>query len=169
VGGGTAFSGPSFAASTVYRALVTLSAKPGYTFTGVGVNSFIHLGTDTVTNPANSGTVTITFPATAASGSAAITVGFNYGEITITGSDGNTTISISGAYGPRILELSATGYTNVIWYVDGSSTGISGSSVTLNTANSNFNYTAQKHSIIFTGTAQGRRYSSQPIPFAVFP
>jgi hypothetical protein len=98
-------------------------------------------------------------------GSANITVGFNYGEIIITGSDGSNVISKSGAYGPSSLSLSATGYTNVIWYVDGSSTGISGSPVTLNATT----YSAQRHSIIFTGTANGLRYSSQPIPFAVLP
>jgi hypothetical protein len=46
---GAAFSGSAFVASTVYKALVTLSAKTGYTFDGV---------------TANSGTLTITFPVT---------------------------------------------------------------------------------------------------------
>jgi hypothetical protein len=163
---GALFTGGTFAASTVYKALVTLTAKPGYTFSGVSVNNFIHMGADTqgVTNGANSGTVTITFPATAAVGNVNITVGFNYGEITITGSDGSNVISKSGAYGSTSLSLSATGYTNVIWYVDGSpTTDISGSSVTLNAAN----YSAQRHSIIFTGTANGHRYSSQAITFTV--
>jgi predicted oxidoreductase (fatty acid repression mutant protein) len=96
---------------------------------------------------------------------ATITVGFNYGEITITGSDGSNVISKSGAYGPASLVLSATGYTNVVWYVDGSTSGISGSPVTINAAD----YSAQQHSIIFTGTANGHRYSSQSIPFAVLP
>jgi predicted small secreted protein len=64
---GSAFSG-NFAASTVYKAVVTLTKKSGYTFTGVGENSFTHGATTSVTNAANSGTVTITFPATAAEG-----------------------------------------------------------------------------------------------------
>jgi endo-1,4-beta-xylanase len=102
---------------------------------------------------------------TMAVGNMNITVGFNYGEITITGSDGSNVISKSGAYGPTSLSLSATGYTSVIWYVDGATAGISGSPVTLNAAN----YSAQRHSIIFTGTANGHRSSSQPIPFAVLP
>ncbi|GAB6393049.1 MAG: leucine-rich repeat domain-containing protein [Treponematales bacterium] len=55
----------NFAASTVYKALVTLAAKSGYTFAGVAENSFTCTGA-TVTNAADSGTVTITFPATAA-------------------------------------------------------------------------------------------------------
>ncbi|GHV06448.1 hypothetical protein FACS189485_14980 [Spirochaetia bacterium] len=55
----------AFAASTVYKAVVTLTAQPGYTFTSVAANSFTYSGA-TVTNAADSGTVTITFPATAA-------------------------------------------------------------------------------------------------------
>ncbi|GHV33309.1 hypothetical protein AGMMS4952_25060 [Spirochaetia bacterium] len=57
----------AFAAATVYKAVVTLTAKTGYTLTGVAANSFTHSG-GTVTNAANSGTVTITFPATGAAG-----------------------------------------------------------------------------------------------------
>jgi hypothetical protein len=63
----TNFSG-NFAPSTVYQATVSLTAKTGFTFTGVNANSFTYTGT-TATNPAgsrNTITVTITFPATAA-------------------------------------------------------------------------------------------------------
>ncbi|GAB6393001.1 MAG: hypothetical protein MdMp014T_2374 [Treponematales bacterium] len=60
--GGTAFTGSAFAAYTVYKALVTLTAKDGFTFTGVKANSFTHTGAASVTNAADSGTVTITFP-----------------------------------------------------------------------------------------------------------
>jgi hypothetical protein len=56
---GAAFTGATFAAGTVYKALVTLSAKTDYTFTGVAANSFTYTGA-TVSNAANSGTVTIT-------------------------------------------------------------------------------------------------------------
>jgi hypothetical protein len=62
--GGAAFTGSAFAASTVYKALVTLTAKSGCTFTGVKANSFTHTGAASVTNAADSGTVTVTFPAT---------------------------------------------------------------------------------------------------------
>jgi formylglycine-generating enzyme required for sulfatase activity len=54
----------TFAGGTTYTATVTLTAKTGYTFTGVTANNFTYTGA-TVTNAANSGTVTITFPATA--------------------------------------------------------------------------------------------------------
>jgi hypothetical protein len=167
--GGTYFSN-YFEAGTVYRALVTLYAQDGYTFDGIAADSFIYTGA-TVTNAANSGTVTITFPATeeAAAGNAAITVGFAYGEIVITGDDGSNVISKTGASGrPTSLTLSASNeYTNVVWYVDGGvyTGGIqdNGNGVTLNAAD----YTAQRHSITFTGTVNGHQYSSRPIPFTV--
>ncbi|GHU87714.1 hypothetical protein FACS189476_03590 [Spirochaetia bacterium] len=60
---GTAHTG-AFARSTVYKAVLTLTAKSGYTFTGVAAYSFMHSGADgNPTNAVNSGTVTITFPA----------------------------------------------------------------------------------------------------------
>jgi hypothetical protein len=62
---GDGFDGAVFVASTVYQAAVTLTAKDGYTFTGVAVNSFTYTGA-TVTNAAGSGAVTIVFPATGA-------------------------------------------------------------------------------------------------------
>jgi hypothetical protein len=161
--GGAPFTGGAFAADSIYKARVMLTPKLGYTFEGVAANSFTHMGATAtnVANAANSGLVTITFPATGVSSSAAITVGFGYGDITITG-DGSV-ISKSGNYGQSNLSLRATGYTDVIWYVDASPIGLRGSPVTLNAAD----YTAQKHSIIFTGMANGRRYSSQPITFTV--
>jgi hypothetical protein len=62
---GAAVTG-NFAASTVYKAIVTLTAKTDFTFTGISANCFVH--TDgTTANAANSGIVTITFPATGGS------------------------------------------------------------------------------------------------------
>jgi hypothetical protein len=57
----------TFAASTVYKAVVTLTAKSGFTFTGAG--TFTHDGAANVTQSGNTGAslaVAITFPATAA-------------------------------------------------------------------------------------------------------
>jgi hypothetical protein len=109
--------------------------------------------------------VTITQAVVKVLSRADITVGFNYGGITIIGGDYINEISISGAEGkPTSLTLSATGYTNVIWYVDAGATGINGDSVTLEAEE----YAVQQpHSITFTGTAGGHRYSSNPIPFTV--
>jgi hypothetical protein len=62
---GNIFGGAAFGAGTVYKAVVTLTAKAGYTFTGVGADSFAYIGATSISNAANSGTVTIVFPATA--------------------------------------------------------------------------------------------------------
>ncbi|MEI6388309.1 MAG: hypothetical protein WCQ50_16935 [Spirochaetota bacterium] len=55
----------TFAASTVYTATITLTAKTGYTLTGVAANFFTVAGATSATNPANSGVVTAVFPAAA--------------------------------------------------------------------------------------------------------
>ena len=55
------FEGP-----VVYTATITLTAKAGYTFTGVDANSFTVAGATTVTNTADTGVVTAVFPATSA-------------------------------------------------------------------------------------------------------
>jgi hypothetical protein len=54
-----------FQAGTVYTALIEITAKPGYTLTGVLQNSFVVNGI-TSTHGASSGSLTVTFPATAA-------------------------------------------------------------------------------------------------------
>jgi formylglycine-generating enzyme required for sulfatase activity len=57
-----------FILSTVYQAVINLAAKTGYTFDGVGADSFIYDGATSVTNEAGNGdtiTVTISFPETA--------------------------------------------------------------------------------------------------------
>jgi hypothetical protein len=65
--GGTAAD--TFADDTDYKAVVTLTAKNGYTFTGVAANSFTHTSaanvSNNVTNAENSGIVTILFHASA--------------------------------------------------------------------------------------------------------
>ena len=68
---GTTDVSGNFAASTVYKAVVSLTAKPDFTFTGVGANTFVYTGATSIGNPAGTDdtmTVTITFPATAAPG-----------------------------------------------------------------------------------------------------
>jgi len=64
--GTVAWSGTpaTFAAMTAYTATITLTAKTGYTLTGVAVNSLTVAGA-TATNPVNSGVITAVFPATA--------------------------------------------------------------------------------------------------------
>ena len=53
----------TFAASTVYTATITLTAKAGYTLTGVAENFFTVTGA-TATNPENSGVITAVFSKT---------------------------------------------------------------------------------------------------------
>jgi CheY-specific phosphatase CheX len=60
----------TFAASTTYAATITLTAEPGYTFTGVTANFFTVAGATTVTNAADTGVVTAIFPATGTAGTA---------------------------------------------------------------------------------------------------
>ena len=57
-----------FQGSTIYTATITLTAKAGFTLTGVAENFFTVTGATTVTNPANSGVVTAIFPETVAAG-----------------------------------------------------------------------------------------------------
>lgn len=64
--GDTALSaGELFTSFTVYTAAVTLTAKTGFTFTGVPANIFVHSSADSISNAANSGEVTIVFGKTA--------------------------------------------------------------------------------------------------------
>ena len=53
-----------FEANTIYTATVTLTPNNGYTFDGVGANTFYVNGTTLVTNGANSNVVTVVFPNT---------------------------------------------------------------------------------------------------------
>ena len=56
----------SFAANTVYTANIVLTAKTGWTLTGVAANSFTVTGATSVKHMINSGNVTAIFPATGA-------------------------------------------------------------------------------------------------------
>jgi hypothetical protein len=63
--GAVPFEGAAFAASTAYTAVVTLTAKPNYTFMGIAENAFTH-GDKNGTNEADGNVVTIVFDATTA-------------------------------------------------------------------------------------------------------
>jgi hypothetical protein len=52
----------SFQHSTAYTAVVTLRARSGFTFTGIGENVFAHDYAGSVSNPAGGSTITINFP-----------------------------------------------------------------------------------------------------------
>jgi uncharacterized repeat protein (TIGR02543 family) len=93
-----------------------------------------------------------------------ITIGFNYGVISISGNNG-TNIIYKYSDDPGAIELTATDYTDVKWYIDGAATPVgTGDSITL--AASDAAYTVAAHTITFTGQKDGRLYA-QVIPFTV--
>ncbi|MDR2629488.1 MAG: hypothetical protein LBC60_01040, partial [Spirochaetaceae bacterium] len=64
----------TFQYGTVYTAVLTLQAAPGYTFAGIGQNAFSHEDAPgAVTNPAGGATVRITFPPAASATYSVIT------------------------------------------------------------------------------------------------
>jgi hypothetical protein len=121
---GSPHSGP-FAASTVYKALVTLTAKSGYTFTGVAANSFTYTGAASITNTANSGTVTITFPATTASdpntgipiGNPSVKLYLNGGTTPLS-HNGNTDVGTAES-GICTISIDSGSYSSIVWYLNG--------------------------------------------------
>ena len=60
-----AINGNKFSNTQIYTATITLTAKTGFTLTGVSANFFTVAGTSSpATNTANSGVITAVFPAT---------------------------------------------------------------------------------------------------------
>jgi hypothetical protein len=64
--GGASATG-DFSWGTAYTAVLSLSAKEGFTFAGIGADAFSCAGAAAVTNAAGSGTVSITYPVLPAS------------------------------------------------------------------------------------------------------
>jgi hypothetical protein len=86
-----------FQVATVYTATITLTAKAGYTLTGVAANFFTVAGATSDTNPANSGVVTAIFPATGAP--VAVTIAAIPGVTPpVTGATPVTTITATAQY-----------------------------------------------------------------------
>jgi hypothetical protein len=120
---GTAHTG-AFAPSTVYKALVTLTAKTGCTFTGVTADSFTFTGATSVTNAVNGGTVTITFPATADMvPNATIPIGNPsvklYRDNGTTPLENNGTTTINTETGIVTIRIDAGSDDEIIWYLNG--------------------------------------------------
>jgi hypothetical protein len=124
--GGAAHNG-AFAASTVYKAVVILAAKNGYTFNGVAAGSFSYSGATAITNAANSGVVTITFQPTGAPGTdpnsnTPIFIGspsvklYRDGGTTPLEQNGKTTIS-RGA-GIITVSIDSGSYSEIKWYLN---------------------------------------------------
>jgi hypothetical protein len=87
-----------FAGSTEYTATITLTAKQGFTLTGVAANFFTVAGTSpTATNAADSGAITAKFPATGPT-TVPVKVGDDTQNVTLTVSGAATVAYISGGY-----------------------------------------------------------------------
>jgi hypothetical protein len=173
---GTTDAPTTFAAGAVYKAILTLTAKTGYTFTGVAANSFRHTGATTVANAVDTGVVTITFPATLVE--VGITIGLDKGLVIVTGPEGNPIVvdpaepafilSKTGGDKPAFITLTATGFASGEWRLDGDTTSSplgTGNTITLNAA-TNSALDARSHSITFRGVQDEQPYAIQ-IPFAV--
>jgi hypothetical protein len=125
-----------FAPATVYKAILTLSAKTGYTLIGVAAESFSYTGATMVTNGANSGTIIINFPVTGPAdpvvtalnldslvtapfiGAAPVTTGINHGQYTGTiewqtaaGAAVTGNFAIGEVYKAVLTLFAATGHT----------------------------------------------------------
>ncbi|GAB6390773.1 MAG: leucine-rich repeat protein [Treponematales bacterium] len=142
---GTAFTGSAFEVYTVYKALVTLTAKSGFTFTGVAANSFTHTGAVSVTNAADSGTVTVTFPATLPA---------LMGTVSITGT---AKVGQALAANTASLVYDTSGTLSYQWKADGANVGTNQNAYTPALANYGktitVTVTASKNSGSVTGAA----------------
>jgi hypothetical protein len=147
----------TFAASTPYTATVSLTAKPGYTFTGVAANAFSHSGATSVSNSVGSGVVTLAFAATGAgnTGQASASYAVDNGEIAVTAEPANKTIQ-QGESTDLVLTVPA-GYTVSAWYIDGQSAASLGTNLiaTLDPDD----YAAKTHSVTVFASKGGRPYS----------
>jgi hypothetical protein len=117
----------TFAASTMYTATITLTAKAGYTLTGVGTNFFTVAGATPVTYDANLGVITATFPQTAATISTAAITGVTPPAVgatpataitetvqytgTVTWNGSPATFAEGTAYTANIILTAKAGYT----------------------------------------------------------
>ncbi len=89
----------TFAASTMYTATITLTAKAGYTLNGVAADFFTVAGATSDSNPVNSGVVTAVFPATGASQDSVINIAAILGVPTpVLGATPVTTITETAQY-----------------------------------------------------------------------
>ncbi|MDR3356411.1 MAG: leucine-rich repeat domain-containing protein [Spirochaetaceae bacterium] len=160
-GGGPALSG-NFAASTGYTATVSLTPKGGYTFEGVAADFFTHSAGGALSYTAGAEALAIDFPATGAvTGAQGISWGtLDYTAIPVQGYPADDTanpllIRRDGAQSVT-LTVTAAGWTDIEWYVDGSDTAdSSGASITL----AALDYSPKPHRISVFATRNGIRYS----------
>jgi hypothetical protein len=154
--GGSAFTGATFAGGTVYTAKVTLTTRPGWTFTGAG--NFTYSGGTLTTGDGENGAriVTIVFAATEAVQSG--------------GAGRNKVIEISDwptrtivLYQNDTVTLNASGYTGVTWRYHADDT-ITAPSITLNP---NDYPNGSNFYLFFSGT-KGGSSASRTLSVAIF-
>jgi formylglycine-generating enzyme required for sulfatase activity len=151
-----------FAAGAGYTATVTLTAKPGNTFDGLGSNVFSYSGALSVTNSADSGVVTIVFPVITEqiTGQGFLGLGFDTGVIPVTAVPVNRVIYKDSV--TLTLSIPAD-YTVTDWSVDGQAlSGETGNSVTLDPED----YSVKTHAVSVSAVKGGRPYS-QTLDFTV--
>jgi hypothetical protein len=138
---------------------ITGAASSTYTLVAADGGKYIQV---TVSRTGYSGTVSAAVGPVAVPGTRTITIGFNYGAIAIAGAEEDILIYKNSAQ-PSSVALSATGYDDVKWYVDGEDTPAKiGNSITINA----IDYGSKSHTITFTGKKGGKLYS-QALSFTV--
>ena len=120
----------TFAAGVVYTATITLTAKSGFTLTGVATDFFTVAGSTSDTNTASSGVVTAVFPATAST--------YSISSVTAAPTSGSETFGYVAAVSTT-LTLTRAGDsgsvpTTILTVTGGSWTVTSGSGVTTSSA-----------------------------------
>jgi hypothetical protein len=123
---GVAHNGP-FAASTIYKAVLNLTAASGYTFNGAG--DFTCQGASSLEQSNNTGAaikITITFPATEADNTpnTGVDIGNPSVKLYLNGSasplaEGGTTAIGSAGEGTFTVSIAAGSYSAIVWYLNG--------------------------------------------------
>ena len=140
----------TFAASTVYTATITITAKAGYTLTGVTADFFTVVGATTVNNTPNTGVVTAVFPETGAINKSALTTAIadaNTNKATATVSTDGTDVLPANKW---VTSAEMGAYTTAVATAQGvadnasaTQTEVNNAVTALNAATSTFN-TAKK-------------------------
>jgi len=157
----------TFAASTTYTATITLTAKTGYTLTGVAANFFTVAGTSTAaTNAANSGVITAVFPETGG-GTAGITVSLptapSAADLVFQNSDTATITSFNVIRETPVMVTTTFSGTSYAWYIDNGTSSIStAASCTLD----DDSYSLGLHTLLLVAQVGGKSYSGS-IQFTV--